>query len=497
MYEFYSDYNYSDLEGEIREYKTQGFKFLMKGLFYEDAESSSHHIIYCEFLAVTEEEAKKYSQESHWWSRIHYTSQIINAKRILQFVRECILYKDITYKSKKDKLSEEEIKKKVQSRIKYIEELNEKSEDEDNEYRTDYFYKLFESKNKQANLNNISLLNLNYTSKCTYSDFDPADYSQNKDSTTGYYQLDFTASAINLDRIEGLFDAKEKYYTTIYDLIFDKFGRDFRTKDSNLKHKMLFIFPKEHIGKVELELKGKQLKIKTLNMNSDELTLKIQIKKNEPLSINHYEINLKKDKEEHEIKLEFIPEIINGYLLDVYEDGNICKRIQKIVRRFEKIITDKIDEKTLQKIILEGEGINSEFKEIFPHKGEDIKKLNHKKIEREICSLANADGGIIIFGVDDDGNIKGYDVTKQFGNFGNFDNNIQRICNKEIEPPVTAHCYELEIGKDKLCIVKVSPNYDFWVRLAKSKTIIVRKGSTARDAVPNDLKKYQKKDLSN
>ncbi|MCE7744379.1 MAG: ATP-binding protein [Candidatus Heimdallarchaeota archaeon] len=407
------------------------------------------------------------------------------------------MYKDITYMSKKDKLSEEDIKKKVQSRIKYIEDLDDRNEDEDDDYRIDYFFKLFESDNKQADLYDISLLNFNYTSKCTYSDFDPADYSQNKDSTTGYYQLDFTASAINLDRIEELVDANQKYYTTIYDLIFDKFGRDFRSKDSNLKHKVLFIFPKEHIGKVELELKGKQLKIKTINMNSDELTLKIQIKKYEPLSINHYEINLKKDIEEHEIKLEFIPEIINGYLLDVYEDGNICKRIQKIVRKFDKIISDKIDEKALQNIILEGEGLSSDFKELYPHKDGDIKKLKHKKIDREICSFANAKGGFLIFGVDDDGNIKGYKITNQFKNFGSFDDNIQRICNKEIEPPVTAHCFELEIGKKKLSIVQVSPNYDFWVRLAKSKTIIVRKGSTARDAVPNDLKKYQKKDLSN
>jgi len=231
-------------------------------------------------------------------------------------------------------------------------------------------------------------------------------------------------------------------------------------------------------------------------MNSDELALKIQIKKYEPLTIKHYEINLKKEKNEQEIELDFIPEIINGYLLDVYEEGNICKRIQKIVRRFDKIITDKIDEKTLQNIILEGECYSTEFKEIFPHKGENIKKLNHKKIEREICSLANADGGILIFGVDDDGNIKGYDITKQFKNFGDFDDNIQRLCNKEIEPPVTAYCYELGIGSDKLCIVQILPNYDFWVRLEKSKTIVVRKGSTARDAVPNDLKKFKKQDLS-
>jgi len=495
MYQDDFDWNYSDLEWEIRNYGNEGFKFLLKGIFYDDEDNGGRYIIYCEFLAVTEEEAKKYSQEWRYWSRINYLSVIINAKSVLKFIRELRLYKKITYMREKDNLSEEEIKKKVQSDINNIEELNEDDDLED-ENKTNYFYKLLNRKYAHTDLYNISFFNFNYNSRCKYSDFDPTDYSQSKDSTTGYYQLDFSATPKDLHSIGELVDAREQYYTNIFNLIFKKFKRDLDTKDSNLRNKMLFIFPREHIGKVELELKGNQLKIKTLNMNSEELVLKIEIVKNDPLTINTYDINLEKDIEEHEIVLDFIPEIISGSLLDVYDDGNAFKRIQKIVRRFDKVITDEIDEKVIRNIILEGEGLKTDFKEIYPHNGDDIKRLNHKKIIRLICAFANAKGGLIIFGVNDDAKIKGYKVTNQFINFGDFEQNLQRLCNDEIEPSVTAKCHLVDYKKKKLIVVQVFEYTENFVQTRSDKKIVVRKGSTVRNRVPEDLKKYPKEGYS-
>lgn len=238
MYRYNSDWNYSDLEWEIRNYGNDGFKFLMKGVFYEDAETGGRYIIYCEFLAVTEEEAKKYSSEWRYWSRINYLSQVISSKSVLKFIRELRLYKDMTHMREKEKLSEEEIEKKVQNDIKRIEELTVYDDDLDDDYKTNFFYKLIDSKHAQADLYEISFISFNYNATCIYSEFDPTDYSQSKDSTTGYYQLEFSANSMNLHGIGELVDAKEQYYTSIFNLIFTKFDKDLETRNGNLRNKM-------------------------------------------------------------------------------------------------------------------------------------------------------------------------------------------------------------------------------------------------------------------
>ena len=487
MYQYYSHYNYSDLDWEIDYFKKQGFKFLMKGLFYVDPDTNGHHIIYCEFKAVTEEEAKKHKPEWHEWSRISYQSRIINAKWILRFVKECILYKNITYMKLKDKLSEDEIKRRVQYRIESILKLTE-TEDEEEELEEDIFYRLYEDDGKKSSLRDISLENLNHTAKCSYFDFDPTDYSQSKDSSTGYYQLDFTSNPTNLDSIEELVDFTEKYYPSIFDLIFDKFGKDLDYKNANLRNKLLFILPKDHIGKVELELVERNLIIKTVNMKSDDLLLKIQIKRDEPKAIKNFDIKLTKKKKEQIIELDFIPDTINGFLLDEYTD-NIGYRVQKIVKKYDNIISDFIDEKTLRKIIREGEGLKTDFKLKYPEVDKDKKD---KDIIRKICAFANAEGGLIIFGVNDDAEIKGYDVKQQFDSTGDFDQYIVRLCNEKVEQPVEVKTQPLEIEEGTILIVKVFKNTKSWVRIKGSNIYLIRKGSTVRVPYPDEVEKCRK-----
>ncbi len=60
----------------------------------------------------------------------------------------------------------------------------------------------------------------------------------------------------------------------------------------------------------------------------------------------------------------------------------------------------KIDKKELSFLIGEGEGYNVEFKQAFS-----------KNIAKDICAFANANGGRILVGVSDDGEIKGGKVT--------------------------------------------------------------------------------------
>lgn len=133
--------------------------------------------------------------------------------------------------------------------------------------------------------------------------------------------------------------------------------------------------------------------------------------------------------------------------------------------------------------IEKGEGEELEFKETLLHDVNQEKKKKKLKREcvKEICAFANAWGGKLIVGVDDDKNVKGlkrdfqyidnkaefkkrlFDVIK--GNVSkNFANESVKISFKEIE------------GK-KICIVKVNPSSDpiffdeddFFVRIGTSK----------------------------
>jgi predicted HTH transcriptional regulator len=62
-----------------------------------------------------------------------------------------------------------------------------------------------------------------------------------------------------------------------------------------------------------------------------------------------------------------------------------------------------MQKKQLIKLIEEGENLNTEFKQRFS---------SHEKISKEIIALANTKGGVIIFGIDDDGSVYGVESEK-------------------------------------------------------------------------------------
>ncbi len=63
----------------------------------------------------------------------------------------------------------------------------------------------------------------------------------------------------------------------------------------------------------------------------------------------------------------------------------------------------KLTEADIKSIAQSGEGYNAEFKINIPSKA--------KELAGEICAFANAAGGTILFGVDDDNCIKGIEIN--------------------------------------------------------------------------------------
>lgn len=63
-----------------------------------------------------------------------------------------------------------------------------------------------------------------------------------------------------------------------------------------------------------------------------------------------------------------------------------------------------MNKRNIREIIAKGEGLTTEFKQRFS---------THPKIAKEIIAFANTKGGLLLFGVDDDGSIYGVDSEKE------------------------------------------------------------------------------------
>jgi len=96
--------------------------------------------------------------------------------------------------------------------------------------------------------------------------------------------------------------------------------------------------------------------------------------------------------------------------------------------------------KQLIKLIEDGESLTVEFKQRFS---------TEEKIAKEMIAFANTKGGVMIFGVEDDGKICGVLSEKGEAEL------IKTAAEKYCEPPVQYSIDFLNIGKDELVVVNI------------------------------------------
>ncbi len=96
--------------------------------------------------------------------------------------------------------------------------------------------------------------------------------------------------------------------------------------------------------------------------------------------------------------------------------------------------------KELLKLIEEGEGLKTEFKQRFS---------THEKIAKEIIAFANTRGGFIIFGVDDDKSIYGVETEKGEAEL------IKETAENYCEPAVKYNIEYFEIENKEVVVVEV------------------------------------------
>lgn len=100
-----------------------------------------------------------------------------------------------------------------------------------------------------------------------------------------------------------------------------------------------------------------------------------------------------------------------------------------------------MNDRDLREIIARGEGQTTEFKQSFAESQEAIESL---------CAFSHAQGGLVIFGVRDDGTIVGVQVGKQtIEGFAN-------RCYRSAVPPLTPEILEFVIAEKRLAVATIN-----------------------------------------
>jgi predicted HTH transcriptional regulator len=110
-----------------------------------------------------------------------------------------------------------------------------------------------------------------------------------------------------------------------------------------------------------------------------------------------------------------------------------------------------------------------------------------RKIVREIAAMLNTrEGGLIFYGVDDDGTIQGTDVARQ-----KFDQPLQNSIKTGIAPAAVVTLKSAHVIGSELLIVIVSP----WNRKEVyqfDEKVLIRKGTNVFGAKPEEMKKLHR-----
>ncbi|MBI4653015.1 putative DNA binding domain-containing protein [Candidatus Kuenenbacteria bacterium] len=128
-------------------------------------------------------------------------------------------------------------------------------------------------------------------------------------------------------------------------------------------------------------------------------------------------------------------------------------------------------EKKIKKAIIDGESLFVEFKE---------ELSNIDDLTAEICAFVNTEGGIIILGVKDNGEIKGLEETKQL------EEKIMNIVRQNILPEISVYFFISEIQNKRIVAIEISKSA-FRPHQTNKGVFYIRVGTTKRKASREEL----------
>jgi len=123
----------------------------------------------------------------------------------------------------------------------------------------------------------------------------------------------------------------------------------------------------------------------------------------------------------------------------------------------------KLSETDIKSIAQSGEGYNAEFKISVPSKVSEI--------AGEICAFANAAGGVLLFGIDDNNEIKGVNIDNKKRSA------VQNAIN-QLNPHLHCPFYFVEVEGKQIGVIEVSSGLQ--KPYTVSGAIYIRQGATSQ-----------------
>lgn len=267
-----------------------------------------------------------------------------------------------------------------------------------------------------------------------------------------------------------LVSAQYPHFPNAQEAIKYYFGFDVRNYSSSI----FFLLPNYQlkIDKLTVGSKHLDLKITISGITQEELIGKLYYEKEELIKTENFHI----DENPKTINIDFIPDIISVYLLK--NDGEVLDFRRSYLKwpSSSKDVVIEVKEDDVLEMIKQGENQHVEFK----------KELN-KETERfamAAVAFANGEGGAILFGVDDNGNIEGIKEK--------IEESIPKSLRSRCEPSIEPYIKIVTIEDKQIVVVRINEGKNKPYTL-RDKGVYIRSGSTNRIANRMELDEFYEK----
>jgi len=212
------------------------------------------------------------------------------------------------------------------------------------------------------------------------------------------------------------------------------------------------------IKELKIALTKIRVAIEAPHISKDKLAVKV-FSKSGSKSIQSPDLFL--EDETVEFDLEFQPDEIYAYLFSVEDDSKIDFKEYMKWRMREKGVVFERAEEEIKGLIQGGEGPEIEFKV-------DLEPEHKDEFIETVIAFSNTNGGLIMLGINDNGQVKGYK--------GNEDS-ILKMIHDSVEPPIEPQFRPYTIDAFPILIVEIQPGNNRPYLMKSRGVAFVRHGS--------------------
>jgi hypothetical protein len=220
-----------------------------------------------------------------------------------------------------------------------------------------------------------------------------------------------------------------------------------------------------------------------------------------------YYLSQVKENFPNSLKLQVIPENEELWKLDNFElflqerRRMLAEELNDFLEKLTKTEESNI-EVSIDQIITEGESEELEFKSSirWNYKAEMVDKKMENVIMKSICAFGNGQGGKLIIGVDDEGEILGldYDFNSLGGDKDKFELHLRNLINDNFGKVFATNNIKINfetINDNDICVMEIKKSIKpLYVEISennqKAKRFYVRSGNTSQELSIEDINEY-------